>query len=43
MGNAYDYSDSRQFDVFIRTTKEITEYVGHTVKYGCNIGLAIEA
>jgi hypothetical protein len=42
-GHTYDVSDPRQAaDVYIKTTKEITEYVGRTYKYGADMRTAIE-
>jgi hypothetical protein len=41
-GRVYDCSDARQSDVFIKTTKEISEYVGSTFKYGSDARLVIE-
>jgi hypothetical protein len=38
----YDCSDSRQADIFTKTTKEIAEYVGRTYRYGSDARLAIE-
>jgi hypothetical protein len=36
----YDCSDSRQSDIFTKTTKEIAEYVDSTYKYGQSVQLA---
>jgi hypothetical protein len=33
-GHMYDCSDSRQADVYSKTTQEIGEYVGRTYRYG---------
>jgi hypothetical protein len=41
-GFIYDCSDSKQADIFTKTTKEVAEYVGRTYKYGCDARLAIE-
>jgi hypothetical protein len=41
-GHIYDCSDARQSDIFVKTTKEITEYVGRTFKKGSDTRLAIE-
>jgi hypothetical protein len=41
-GNVYDCSDARQSDVFVKTTKEISEYAGSNFKYGSDVRLAIE-
>ena len=41
-GNIYDCSDSKQADLFIKTTKVIAEYVGRTYKYGGDVMHAIE-
>ena len=41
-GHIYDASDARQSDQFIKTTCEISEYVGCTYKFGGNIRLAVE-
>lgn len=41
-GYIYDASDARQSDQFIKTTREISEYVGRTYKYGGDIRLAVE-
>jgi hypothetical protein len=38
----YDCSDSRQADIFTKTTKEIAKYVGRTYRYGSDMRLAIE-
>jgi hypothetical protein len=41
-GNIYDFGDSRQADQFMRTTKEVAEYVGTTYKYGSDVREAVE-
>jgi hypothetical protein len=41
-GHICDCSDARQSDVFVKTTKEISEYVGSNFKYGSDVRLAIE-
>jgi len=41
-GHIYDTSDARQSDQFIKTTREISEHVGRTYKYGGDIRLAVE-
>jgi len=41
-GHIYDCSDARQSDLFVKTTKEVAEYVGRTYKYGGDIWLAVE-
>jgi hypothetical protein len=41
-GDIYDCSDPRQSDTFVKTTKEIAEYVGRTFKYGSDARLAVE-
>ena len=41
-GHIYDASDARQSDHFIKTTREIGEFVGRTYKYGGDIRLAVE-
>ena len=41
-GHIYDASDARQSDQFIKTTREIGEFVGRTYKYGGDIRLAVE-
>ena len=41
-GHVYDCSDARQADLFIKTTKEVAEFVGRTYKYGGDIRLAVE-
>jgi len=41
-GHIYDCSNIKQADVFIKTTKEIAEYVGRTYKYGGDIKLTLE-
>jgi hypothetical protein len=38
----YDCFDSRQADIFTKTTKEIAEYVGRMYRYGSDVRLAIE-
>ncbi len=40
-GCIYDCTDSKQADVFTKTTKEIANYVGTNYKYGNDIKLAI--
>ncbi len=40
-GCIYDCTDSKQADVFTKTTKEIANYVGTTYKYGNDIKLAV--
>ena len=41
-GHIYDAADSRQSDQYMKTTREIAEYVGRTYKYGGDIRLAVE-
>jgi hypothetical protein len=41
-GHIYDCSDARQSDQFMKTTREIAEYVGRTYKYGSDARLAVE-
>ena len=41
-GHIYDASDSRQSDQYMKTTREIAEYVGRTYKYGGDVRLAVE-
>jgi hypothetical protein len=41
-GHIYDCPDARQSDVFVKTNKEISEYVGSNFKYGSDVRLAIE-
>jgi hypothetical protein len=41
-GYIYDCSDARQSDQFMKTTREIAEYVGRTYKYGSDARLAVE-
>ncbi len=41
-GNIYDCIDSRQSEQYTKTTKEISEYVGRTYKYGGDARMAIE-
>jgi hypothetical protein len=41
-GHVYDCSDARQSDIFMKTTKEVSEYVGSNFKYGSDVSLAIE-
>jgi hypothetical protein len=41
-GHIYDCSDARLSDVFVKTTKEISECVGSNFKYGSDVRLAIE-
>jgi hypothetical protein len=41
-GLIFDCSDSRQADVFVKTTREIPEYVGRSYRYGSDTRLAIE-
>jgi len=41
-GHIYDASDARQSDQFIKTTREISEHVGRTYKYGGDICLAVQ-
>ena len=41
-GHVYDCSDARQSDLFIKTTKEVAEFVACTYKYGGDIRLAVE-
>jgi hypothetical protein len=42
-GQIYDCSDSRQADVYVKTTKEMAEHVGRTFKYGMDARLSIES
>ena len=41
-GHIYDSSDARQSDQYMKTTKEIAEYVGRTFKYGGDARTAVE-
>jgi hypothetical protein len=41
-GHIYDCSDSRQADLYSKTTKEIAEYVGRTYTYGGDMRRAVE-
>jgi hypothetical protein len=41
-GHVYNCSDARQSDIFMKTTKEVSEYVGSNFKYGSDFSLAIE-
>ena len=41
-GHIYDCADIRQGDQYSRTTKEISEYVGRTFKFGMDTKLSIE-
>jgi hypothetical protein len=41
-GHIYDCSDSRQSDVYTKTTKEIGEYVGRTYRYGSDMRRAVQ-
>jgi hypothetical protein len=41
-GHIYDSSDARQSDQYMKTTKEIAEYVGRTFKYGGDARSAVE-
>jgi hypothetical protein len=41
-GHIYDCSDARQSDIFMKTMKEIAEYVGRTFKKGSDTRLAVE-
>jgi hypothetical protein len=38
----YDCTDSLQSDQFVKTTKEVAEYVGRTYRYGADVRLAVE-
>jgi hypothetical protein len=41
-GHIYDCSDSRQSDVYTKTTKEIGEYIGRTYRYGSDVRRAVQ-
>ena len=41
-GFIYDCTNARQADRYAKTTREITEYVGRTYKFGMDARLAIE-
>jgi hypothetical protein len=41
-GHIYDCSDSRQSDLYNKTTKEIGEYVGRTYRYGSEVRRAVQ-
>jgi hypothetical protein len=41
-GHIYDCADARQSDVFVKTTKEISKYVGSKFKYGSDVRLTIK-
>jgi hypothetical protein len=40
-GHIYDCSSVKQADAFVKTMKEIAEYVGRTYKYGSDVRLAV--
>ena len=41
-GHIYDCTDARQADMFTKTTKEVAEYAGHTLKHSADIRKVIE-
>ena len=41
-GHIYDCTDSRQSDMFVKTTREVGEFVGRTYKYGGDMRLTVE-
>jgi hypothetical protein len=41
-GHIYDCSNSRQVDIFAKTTKEFAEHVGRTYRYGTGVQRAIQ-
>jgi hypothetical protein len=40
-GHIYDCSNTRQADVYAKTTREVAEYVGRTYNYGTNAKIAV--
>ena len=41
-GHIYDCANTRQADVYAKTTREIAEYVGRTYTYGTDVKIAVE-
>jgi hypothetical protein len=41
-GNIYDCNNSRQSDIYVKTTIKIAEYVGRSLKYGDDARIAID-
>eukprot|EP00978_Attheya_sp_CCMP212_P020631 scaffold59246_cov62-Attheya_sp.AAC.2 len=41
-GNIYDCNNSRQSDIYVKTTMKIAEYVGRSLKYGDDARIAID-
>jgi hypothetical protein len=41
-GFIYDCSNTRQADVYAKTTREVAEYVGRTYNYGTDVKIAVE-
>ena len=40
-GAIYDCSDVKQADIFIKTSKDLSNYVGQTMKFGGDMRIAI--
>ena len=40
-GAIYDCSDTKQADIFIKTTKDLSNYCGQTMKFGGNMRIAV--
>jgi hypothetical protein len=38
----YDCTNTRQADIYAKTTREVAEYVGRTYKYGTDVKIAVE-
>jgi hypothetical protein len=38
----YDCSDTKQADIYIKTTKNLSNYVGQTLKFGGDISIAVQ-
>jgi Reverse transcriptase (RNA-dependent DNA polymerase) len=41
-GSIYDCSDTKQADIYVKTTKDLANYVGQTLKFGGDIMTAVE-
>ena len=41
-GSIYDCSDTKQADIYVKTTKDLSNYVGQTLKFGGDISIAIQ-
>ena len=41
-GSIYDCSDTKQADIYVKSTKDLSNYVGQTLKFGGDISIAVQ-